>query len=81
MKNIIKISLISLITLSFFKSCRDTIDIVQDGEINNQQTFKSVTDLQKYLYGDVYRTMSNTGPVTVSALFTDETGLGSANST
>ena len=81
MKNIIKISLISLITLSFLNSCRDAIDIVQDGEINNQQTFKTVADLQKYLLGDVYKTMSNTGPVTVSALFTDETGLGSANST
>lgn len=61
MKNIIKISLISLITLSFLNSCRDAIDIVQDGEINNQQTFKTVADLQKYLLGDVYKTMSNTG--------------------
>lgn len=46
MKNIIKISLIFLITLSFLTPCRDAIDIVQDGEINNQQTFKTVADLQ-----------------------------------
>lgn len=80
MKRIIKTSILTLIFLTSVNSCRDAIDIVQAGEINNEQTFRSVGDLQKYLLGDVYTTMSITNEVAVSAFFTDETGQGPANS-
>ena len=43
----------SLIVI-FTASCDDAIEIVQDGEINNETSFKTVANLRSYLNGDIY---------------------------
>ena len=78
-KQIIKI-LICAAVLGSFTSCRDALDIVQDGELSNENVYKNTSDLEKVLDGDVYRTLSNLSEVNFASKFTDETGIGSKNS-
>ncbi|MCJ7932829.1 MAG: RagB/SusD family nutrient uptake outer membrane protein [Chryseobacterium sp.] len=66
--------------LSFFlvlTSCKDALDIVQDGEINNPEVaFHSVEDMQKFLNGSVYPAVNPLSEISFTALFTDEIGYG-----
>lgn len=71
MKKIIILILISVFTFS----CNDAIDIVQDGELNDEATFTSVENMQLYLNG-VYAQMSIGNEIFVSSLLTDEVALG-----
>lgn len=50
----IKLYLYVLLTSLTMFSCRDAIDIVQDGEINNEVAFQKVADLRSFLNGTVY---------------------------
>lgn len=58
-------------------SCNDAIDIVQDGELNNETLFTSVENMQLVL-NEVYDQMSTTNELLVSSILTDEVGLGEA---
>ncbi|PRB06864.1 RagB/SusD family nutrient uptake outer membrane protein [Chryseobacterium sp. MYb7] len=66
--------------LSFFlvlTSCKDALDIVQDGEINDANVaFQSVDDMQKFLNGSVYPAVNPTNEIFFTSLFTDEIGYG-----
>lgn len=70
-----KLILVSLLSF-FIYSCNDALDIVQDGEINNENTFKTVDDLRTFLLGDVYRRVNITNEIGFTAVFTDEVGIG-----
>lgn len=80
MKKIIKFIFPLLILLLSNISCNDAIDIVQDGEFSNDATFLSVSDMQKYLDGSVYSSVNISNEIKFTSVFTDEVGLGSANS-
>ena len=61
-KNIIKIGLLSILgfgAVVSMNSCRDAVDIVQDGELNSDAFFTSVDNLQGYLVGSVYNNVEN----------------------
>lgn len=60
-------------------SCDDALDIVQDGEINRENAFKTVADLRKYLNGDIYSRVDNTNEIAFTSVFTDEVGIGPDN--
>jgi hypothetical protein len=60
-------------------SCNDALDIVQDGELGNDNTFKTVSDLSQFLNGSVYSSLGNTNEIMISASFTDECGIGPNN--
>ena len=50
-KNIIKIGLLSILgfgAVVSMNSCRDAVDIVQDGELNSDAFFTTVDNLQGY---------------------------------
>lgn len=81
-KNIIKIvalSVLSLGTISTLNSCRDAIYIEQDGEVNGDVFFSSVSNLQKFLQGSVYRNADNTSGALASSIITDEVKIGGNN--
>mgnify|MGYP005855390847 CR=1 FL=1 len=63
----------------FAFSCQDALDIVQDGEINDAATFRTVADARSFLIGDVYRRIDITNEISFTAVFTDEVGLGNNN--
>ncbi len=63
-------------TVSIY-SCNDAIDIVQDGELNNDALYTSVENMQLVL-NDVYGQMSTTNELLLSSILTDEVGLGEA---
>lgn len=81
-KNIIKIGLLSLLSLSgiiSLNSCRDAIDIVQDGEITDEVFFSNVNNMQKYLQGSVYTSADYFQGIRATSTLTDEIKIGSAN--
>ena len=74
-KNIIKIGLLSILgfgAVVSMNSCRDAVDIVQDGELNSDAFFTSVDNLQGYLVGSVYNNVENAQAVYFTSLITDE---------
>ena len=74
-KNIIKIGLLTILgfgAVVSMNSCRDAVDIVQDGELNSDAFFTSVDNLQGYLLGDVYSNVENAQAVYFTSLITDE---------
>lgn len=75
----IKNILMSLLVVSMFSSCEDATDIVQDGELGNDVTFQTVDDLRQYLFGAVYTNVSNSAEIGMTAVFTDEVGIGPNN--
>jgi starch-binding outer membrane protein, SusD/RagB family len=75
MKKIILICFMALFVLS----CEDATDIVQDGEINDAATFRTVADARSFLIGDVYRRIDITSEISFTAVFTDEVGIGNNN--
>lgn len=73
-------SLIIILGLLFsVSSCNDATDIIQDGELGNNITFRTVTDLSQFLNGSVYSSLGNTNEIMISASFTDECGIGPNN--
>lgn len=60
-------------------SCNDAIDIVQDGELDDEATFQTVQDLDQYLQGSVYTNLTTSTEINFTAVFTDETSIGSDN--
>lgn len=75
----IKYLFIASIALFLSVSCEDALDIVQDGELDDNATFETVTDLRKYLTGSVYSSLGATSEIMLSAVFTDEVGIGPLN--
>ncbi|WP_179354305.1 RagB/SusD family nutrient uptake outer membrane protein [Winogradskyella vidalii] len=71
-----KYIILFLMTVSIY-SCNDAIDIVQDGELNNDALYTSVENMQLVL-NDVYGQMSTTNELLLSSILTDEVGLGEA---
>lgn len=69
--------ILSLVTM--LVSCNDALDIVQEGEIDNEATFQSVDDLRNFLVADVYPRVGITNEIDLSAVFTDEVGIGINN--
>ena len=60
-------------------SCNDALDIVQDGEINDQTVaFKSVNDMKLFLNGSVYPAVNPLSEISFTSIFTDEVGYGPA---
>lgn len=74
----IKYFLMSVFLVSL-ASCNDATDIVQDGELGNDVTFQTVSDMEKYLYGGVYTNLSNSAEIAFTAEFTDECSIGVSN--
>jgi starch-binding outer membrane protein, SusD/RagB family len=73
-KNIIKSFVLCALlgSASFLSSCNNAIDIVQEGELNESAIFTSVTNLQKYLDGDVYASADPSNEIYLSAVISDE---------
>ncbi|WP_291134855.1 RagB/SusD family nutrient uptake outer membrane protein [Flavobacterium sp. UBA7663] len=78
MKKIKKMLFFSLIVI-FTASCDDAIEIVQDGEINNETSFKTVANLRSYLNGDIYGRVDIGNEIAFTSIFTDEVGVGPSN--
>jgi hypothetical protein len=60
-------------------SCEDATDIIQPGEFGEAATFQSVDDMDRFLHGDVYSSVSMRPEVGFTSIFTDEVGIGSSN--
>ncbi|HFK5529487.1 TPA: RagB/SusD family nutrient uptake outer membrane protein [Elizabethkingia anophelis] len=78
-KTLINILIAGSVILSL-SACQDALDIVQDGTLTNEATFKSVDDLQQFLVGNVYSNVDISGPIGFTSQFTDEVGQGPSNS-
>ncbi|RZK26219.1 MAG: RagB/SusD family nutrient uptake outer membrane protein [Flavobacterium sp.] len=74
----IKYFLMSVFLVSL-ASCNDATDIVQDGELGNDVTFQTVSDLEQYLLGAVYTNVSTSAEIGFTAEFTDECSIGVSN--
>ena len=73
-KNIIKSFVLCALlgSAGFMTSCNDAIEIVQEGELNEAAIFTSVSNLQKYLDGDVYASADPSNEIYLSAVISDE---------
>ncbi len=77
MKRIKLILISAIVTLFTFSSCEDAYDIVQPGELN-EQDIRTLSDLQLYL-NSVYGTVSISDQIGFTGIFTDETSVGRGN--
>ncbi len=60
-------------------SCKDALDIVQDGEINDPTVaFRSADDMKLFLNGSVYPAVDPLNEISFTSIFTDEVGYGPA---
>lgn len=77
-----KIKLIAYAIVGFISvlSCRDAIDVVQDGELYEQDAIKSISDLRGFLNGNVYGALDTSSEIWLTSVFTDEAGLAPSNS-
>ncbi|SFN48289.1 Starch-binding associating with outer membrane [Chryseobacterium oleae] len=80
MKNIFKIAILSAFVSMGLSSCNDALDIIQDGELNAENTFVDTEDMNKYLNGTVYSGLDITNGLFFSGQMTDELGMGPQNS-
>ncbi|MCD0454063.1 RagB/SusD family nutrient uptake outer membrane protein [Chryseobacterium sp. LC2016-27] len=78
--NIFKTIVVSAFLSVSLSSCDDALDIVQDGELNNENTILNTDDMNKYLNGALYASLDATSPIFFSAQLTDELGMGPQNS-
>ena len=78
MKKFKQILISSFVMLFMFSSCEDAYNIVQDGEIN-EESLTTLSDLQDYMNGAVYSSLSISNEIAFSAIFTDETSIGRGN--
>ncbi len=71
-----RIYILMLLTIGFAISCDDALDIVQDGELNEQALFTSVDNMQ-LLLNEVYSQFTWTeNDLMISSELTDEVGVG-----
>jgi hypothetical protein len=61
----------------FMFSCDDALDIVQDGELNDEALFTSATNMQLFL-NETYDQLTIQSEIMLSSTLTDEVGLGDA---
>lgn len=61
-------------------SCKDAIDIVQDGELTEQVAIQNVADLRSFLNGNIYTSYDTGNEIQLTAAFTDEVGITPGNS-
>lgn len=59
----------------FFVSCDDALDIVQDGELNDETLFTSVGNMQLFL-NETYDQVSIQNDIMLSSRLTDEISVG-----
>lgn len=78
MKVLNRLFIILFLVFSFV-SCEDAIDIIQDGELNEQVAFQTTEDLERFLNGDVYGSLEAIDEIAFTAVFTDEVGVGPSN--
>ncbi len=70
----------ALITSLTLLSCRDAVDIVQDGELTEAVALQNTTDLRGFLNGNVYGALNTQNEIWLTSVFTDETGIAPSNS-
>lgn len=77
-----KIRLLAYALMASFSmlSCREAIDIVQDGELTEEVALQSVEDLRGFLNGNVYGSLDTSNEIWLTSVFTDETGIAPSNS-
>ena len=80
-KNIIKSFVLCAMlgTAGLMTSCNDALDIIQEGELNEDAIFTNVSNLQKYLDGDVYSSADPSNEIYLTGVITDELKLGYRN--
>lgn len=81
-KNISKLGLLVALSIlggATLNSCRDAIDIVQDGELNSDKFFTSVSNMQKFLIGNVYNDLEAANAIYLTSLLTDEVKPGAGS--
>lgn len=60
-------------------SCKDSLDIVQDFEINDPAVaFKTADDMKLFLNGNIYPAVDPSNEIFFTSNFTDEVGFGPA---
>lgn len=69
----------SLLSVSFLNSCRDAIDIVQEGELTSEVVLTSVKNMEAFLNGDVYGTFDTNEQIYLSAVLSDEVKPGASS--
>ncbi len=62
----------SFVSVSMLNSCRDAIDIVQEGELTPEVVLTSVKNMESFLIGDVYASFDTNEQLYVSAVLSDE---------
>lgn len=67
--------LLFLASFGLMVSCNDALDIVQEGEINDETSFRTVQDLKGFLIADIYPRVSISNEIAFTAVFTDEVGI------
>lgn len=60
-------------------SCKDAIDIDQPGQVEAEQLFTSVSNLNEFLTGSVYGSLDTNSEIYLTAVFTDEVKPGSGS--
>ncbi|HLW10042.1 MAG TPA: RagB/SusD family nutrient uptake outer membrane protein [Fermentimonas sp.] len=79
MKKRIKILLIAAIGVMSFASCNDAIDIVQDGERNNEyDVYRNAEDVKRGING-IYNSLPGEEEIEFVSIFTDEVSIGIGN--
>lgn len=75
-----KLSLLFLLALGLntFNSCEDAYKITQDGEFNEEATFKTLEDMELFMLG-TFEFASNVNEINFTSIITDEAALGSQN--
>ena len=79
MKKIIISIFLGALTLGTVTSCRDAIDIIQDGEMSNDVTFQTLADVRMYLVGNIYSNVDVANEIAFTSRFTDEAAQGNFN--
>lgn len=80
-KNILKIGVFAALSLGgtlTLNSCRDAIDIIQDGEITDERFFSSVGNMEKFLLS-IYDKADSAEPIFYTSVLTDEVKRATVN--
>ena len=78
-----KINYLVFLLFLAFASCEDATTIVQDGEVNDEATFTSTSQMRAFLmeaYDKIDATTNASNGVAASAILTDEVGVGRGGS-
>lgn len=76
-RNIIRLLFCSIGLLSL-NSCKDALDIEQEGILDKDAVFKNISDLENFLQADVYYRLDIASQIGFTSMFTDEIGIGPA---